>query len=143
MTYIIKEIDRVNTAESSCGDILMIENNIIIPYSNVVITGNGLDKIFNDNVNSYLDFCFIIFENIEVVTFDYDFSRLIDREKRKCYGGVHYLRNEEFEFWISCKSAKVILNEGYVFSKMPFPIPIEKRKILLNENPAYRDLIKL
>jgi hypothetical protein len=115
MNYISKGIKRINTAEAICGDILMINTNLIIPYSNVLIMDCGDDILFNENAHSFLNFCFIIFENVKVITFDYDYSRLIDSEKRECYGGVHYLTNKEFEFWLSYKSAKIVLKKDYVF----------------------------
>lgn len=143
MFYTSNEIDRINTGESVCGDILMIEDNIIIPYSNVVINHKGFDKIFNVNINSYLDFCYIIFKNIDFISFDYDCKNQVKDKQIECYSGVHFLNDKYCEFWISYKDVKIILRKDCIFSKMPFPFSTEKSKTILSDNPAYRDLLKL
>ena len=143
MFYTNNEINRINTAEALCGDILMIANNVIVPYSNVVIMDNGIDEVFNNNINTYLNFCFLVFKNVDFISFDYDFKDQFYNKQIECYGGTHYINKEYSEFWISYKDCKVILKEDFVFSKIPYPFSIETSEILLLENPAYRDLLKL
>ena len=141
MNYISKEIKRINTAEAICGDSLLIDTNLIIPYSNVLIMEDGDDVLFNQNVNSFLNFCYIIFEKVKVITFEYNFSRLIDSKIRECYGGVHFLTNKEVEFWLSYESARIVLKENYAFSKMPLSFSIEECKSLIDKNPADRSVL--
>lgn len=141
MNYISKEIKRINTAEAICGDFLLIDTNLIIPYSNVLIMEDGDDVLFNQNVNSFLNFCYIIFEKVKVITFEYNFSRLIDSKIRECYGGVHFLTNKEVEFWLSYESARIVLKKNYAFSKMPLSFSIEECKSLIDKNPADRSVL--
>lgn len=141
MKYISKEIKRINTAEAICGDYLLIDTNLIIPYSNVLIMEDGEDVLFNQNVNSFLNFCYVIFENVKIITFDYDYSRLIDDKTRECYGGVHFLSNKNVEFWLTYESAKIVLKENFAFSKMPLSFLTEECKVIISKNPADRSLL--
>jgi len=141
MYHINNEISTVNSSESYLGNVLMINQCVIIPYANLLIMESGKDDLFNQNINSFINFCYVVFEEVEIITFDYEYSRLINPERRECYGGVHYLNNLYSEFWISYKSAKIILKEDMVFSKMPLSFSRSDNEKIIRENVMDNDLL--
>lgn len=134
MFYISKEVNRINSAEAFIGNISVIDNFVIIPFSNLFINGDGEDKLFNKNINSYLNFCYIVFEDVESISFNYEESRLMSSKNRECYGGINYLTNKDVEFWINYKQAKIFIKEDYIFKKSPDFFSEDILKNILSEN---------
>lgn len=143
MKHISDEVYRINSAEAILGDIMLINDKLIVQFSNINIINEGKDIFFKGHSDGliYLNFCFAIFEGVETITFDYDQSRLIDPEKRQCYGGEHYLTGVYSEFWISYKKGKIFLIEESEFIKAPQYLTNQERIDILIKNPITKDIL--
>jgi hypothetical protein len=122
----ISEIHNTNTAESIFGDIQVFGNSIVIPYFNVHIIPNQSHENLEKGKAQYVQFCYLVFEGVVAVSWDYDDSRLIDSDNRECYGGIYYYDNNYYEFWIKYRYGKILVAQDYAVSLIPW----EKSRII-------------
>lgn len=141
MYYISEEIRRVNSAEADLGDMRLIDDKFVVAFCNLDIMDGGEDVMLNEHISSYINFCYVVFEGVDTITFDYDMSRLIPLEKRKCYGGINYLTNQHSEFWISYKTGKILFTEKTQFKKIPQFFTREELRNLLHQNPITPEVL--
>lgn len=143
MKHISNEIYRVNTAEAILGNILLVDNKLIVQFSNLIIDKNGNDAFLHNEGIAFLNFCFVVFEDVETLTFDYKKSMsLMDAENRECYGGEHYLTGEYSEFWISFKSGKIGLIEESEFINYPRFLSKQEKIDLIIRKPITESVLK-
>lgn len=108
-----------NTAESIFGDSLMFGNKIIFPFFNVHIMPNN-DCTLGKEKGKYVKFCYLVFQGVQGITWEYELSRRMDSENRECYGGIYYKDELDYEFWIKYKQGYIYLTEDYQSSHKPW-----------------------
>lgn len=122
----IKDIGSVNTAESTYGDSLLCGDKLIIPYFNVHIDLNNHEFLKQDS-GKYIKFCYLVFEGVFGVVWDYDLSRSVGSENRECYGGTYFYDNKDYEFWIKYNQGFIYLEKGYQSSSHPWKLSSYQR----------------
>jgi hypothetical protein len=119
---LIDDISSLNTSEATFGDMFIFGNTLIIPYYNVKVNSNGNLK---KEDGKYLNYCYLLFEGTMGIVWDYEVSRFMNAETRKCYGGIYIQDGEYYEFWITYDKGFVIMKEDYLSSKNPWSIKEE------------------
>ncbi|OUS06491.1 hypothetical protein A9Q81_02885 [Gammaproteobacteria bacterium 42_54_T18] len=114
-------LEYVNTAEAKFGDIVLLNDTLVIPYFNVYISSGGKNIASPSIRESYIELSYLVFRNINVITWDYDSSRIIDSKNRVCYGGIHYFSDDYKEFWLSCEESAIYVPMEIAASNSPFP----------------------
>lgn len=109
----------INSSEAIYGNMIFKNNKLIIPYFNVNIMDNNTEYL-KELKGSYLKYCYLLFENISGIIWDYDLSRFLPFEKRECYGGVNFYDKKYNEFWISYEKGTLLLNKDFETSKHPW-----------------------
>lgn len=106
----------VNTPDSTFGKAELIGKKMIIPYKNVQIMENN-DHFLKNFSGMYIAQCYLVFEGIQSITWDYDFSRNLNSDLRECYGGINYFDNEYYEFWIIYENGYVLIDSEWKITK--------------------------
>lgn len=109
----------INTSESTYGNPIFLGDKLIIPFYNVNI-GFDENSFLNQETGRYIKYCYLVFESVSVIAWDYDFSRLIGPENRECYGGECYYDKEYHEFWIKYQKGLVYIQQDYQSSVDPW-----------------------
>ncbi|WP_039938357.1 hypothetical protein [Leptospira terpstrae] len=112
-------ISSVNSAESIFGDLLFYQNKLLIPFFNVFIIHDHEYEL-EPFYGKYIKLCYLVFEDISAITWNYDISRLLSVKNRECYGGEYYINLEHKEFWISYLNGYLILEETFEVSSKPW-----------------------
>ncbi|MFP9115540.1 hypothetical protein ACLI1A_16495 [Flavobacterium sp. RHBU_3] len=143
MYYITEEVRRINCAEAIVGDIKLIDNKMVVAFGNLIIMEGGKDLLLNRNSGSFVNLCFVVFDEIETITFDFDFSRLIPLENRECHGGTNYLTGEHSEFWLAYKKGRILFTNQSAFKKIPDYFISKEIVSLLHENTITAEVLSL
>lgn len=140
--HISTDIRRINSGESDLGDIRLFDDNLVVAFRDLQLNKDeeSTDEVFG-TIQCYINFCFVVFEGVDTLTFDYDMSRNIPIEKRECYGGVNYLTNKDSEFWISYKTGKILLIEESQLRKVPYFFTKEEKEHLFHDNPITKEVL--
>ncbi len=126
----ICDLEVVNTAESIYGDLSVKGDKIIVPFFNVQV----IDDLIENDIpgGQYIDYCFLVFENVQSFTFDYELSRKMNASiKRECMGGVYFFSNESYEFWVNFEKGNLYVPKNFQLSQVPWE-PKEDIKIFFN-----------
>ncbi|WP_264559120.1 hypothetical protein [Flavobacterium sp. N2270] len=142
MYKILEEVYRINCAEAFIGEIKLIDRTLIISFSNINIFGSGNEAILNDNKGNFLDFCFAVFYDVDTITYDYEISRLL-LKNRKTLGGINILTNKSEEFWICYNEGFVFLKEDCIFKNNPNTFSSKESVQILKENKISSEIINL
>jgi hypothetical protein len=114
---IIDDLDFVDTAESTYGNWIYSKNKLIIPFYNIQI---GEDNSLGDENYYYIKYAYLVFDEISIITWNYEYSRMIEAERRECYGGVHNYDDSYAEFWIEYNKGYLYLDPDYKSSKQSY-----------------------
>ncbi|PKA10279.1 hypothetical protein CH372_20255 [Leptospira meyeri] len=112
-------LSKVNTAEAIFGDFLFAHDKLIIPYYNINIIHDQNHDLAPFN-GKYIKFCFLIFEGISGIVWNYELSKFLPEKNRECYGGDYYLNNVYKEFWLSYNHGYLILEKTFFSSTKPW-----------------------
>ncbi|WP_125232011.1 hypothetical protein [Leptospira harrisiae] len=112
-------ISNVNAGESNFGDFLFYNNKLIIPFFNIFIIPDKDHNLRNYN-SKFIEFSYLIFENVTAIVWEYELSRFLHEENRECYGGIYYLDNLYYEFWLNYSKGYLLLEEGTRISDKPW-----------------------
>ncbi len=122
MLKIIESVSKcLNSGESLMGNLHFIKKNLIVPFHNLFVMEKTKQEKLVEFERKYIDYSYILFKNVDTITWDYDYSRNIEG-LRECYGGGIFPTNEDSEFWIKYERADLILLHESKFSNKMFPL---------------------
>lgn len=124
----------INTSESTYGKSLFLGNKLVIPFYNVNV-GSSEDSFWNQESGNYIKYCYLIFQNVSGIVWDYDLSRLIESEQRECYGGEYYFDKKYYEFWIKYGRGFIYLDQNYQSSDVSWDDLKGKEEDFFKSNP--------
>ncbi len=109
----------VNTSESTFGDLLLLNDKLIVPFFNANIIQNE-ESYLAVYSGKYIKFCYLMFESVSGIVWDYDLSRFLPEINRECYGGAYYQNLDYREFWLSYLKGYLVYRNNPEVSKHPW-----------------------
>lgn len=79
-----------------------------------------------------------MFEEVTGITWDYEQSRAMGSDNRRCYGGIYYYDAVDYEFWIKYKQGKIFAKEDSLTSIIPPRRPEELRDFFEESNDVQK-----
>jgi hypothetical protein len=131
----IEGLESVNASESTFGNPVFLGNKLIIPFYNVKIH-QGENSFLNQEKGKFIKYCYLVFEGVLAITWDYDLSRVIGPENRECYGGDYYYDKEHYEFWIKYQKGFIYLDQAYQSSLNPWNDLDERDDVFFKSLPV-------
>ena len=111
-----RNVDCLNFAEAYVGRISLENRTLVVPVSNLYILEGGTSELLNENVGNVIQFAYVVFYDIDGITWDYDKSRLLDESKRTCIGGDCIDSSGYTEFWFEHSGGLVCTHENAVLA---------------------------
>lgn len=141
MNMIYKSVSQfLTSSEALIGDLHFINNNLIIPFQNLYIMETCEQTELKNNICKYINYSFVLFRNVESITWSYEQSRKLINY-RECFGGEVFRDGFFHEFWISHERGDLILTNESSFSSKMFP----REELMLNKffnNINYNEFLK-
>ena len=106
-----KNLDCLNFAEAYLGRITLEDRTLIVPAANLHLLAGGTSKLLSENIGNVIQFAYVIFDDVDGITWDYAKSRLLDESKRICIGGDFLDNGKHTEFWFEHSGGKICTYE--------------------------------
>lgn len=104
-------VNCLNFAEVYLGQIILEDRTLVVPAANLHILAGGTSQYLSENIGNVVQFAYVIFDNVDGITWDFDKSRSLDDSRRTCIGG-EFLDNERHtEFWFEHSGGKICTYE--------------------------------
>lgn len=118
--------DEIDTSEGFRGAISIVDNHVIIPSINVLVSEHQLNTT---KANNFIDYCYLLYINVKSIHFEPILNKTSEETEIYYNGCTNIVGTEQFEASIECEKLCLILRtDSRLSTKMWTPI----------ETPAFR-----